>query len=276
MRASSGISSPRSAARVAPCRSSARRARGSPRAVSAGKPICRTISAPRSQRIWMSSRVTSGVRAMAREVPQPLRERAAGRARRAHVAERDPQRVVPVDDLHARASSPWSSRAEQRREARRVARAAGVLQQQRVVQRRALDAVEPELLGEAAADDARAHGVARRLPLGEVERRRQGGEDLGEAAPRRAERTWRAVGWCGVGGASPESLGRRARWLNARPARRVPALASRAAPPDVGPTPPPPPHDAPTDHRPPRRRPRVCGHRLLGQGPPRHGRVLRR
>ena len=59
-----------------------------------------------------------------------------------------------------------------------VARAAGVLEQQRVEQRRAGGVVEPDLLADAHADRARAHGVAHRLALGDVEGVRERRDDL--------------------------------------------------------------------------------------------------
>ena len=58
---------------------------------------------------------------------------------------------------------------EQRGHLGRVRRAARVLHQQRVEQVRAGGRVEPELVGDPHADDARAHGVPGRLALGDVE-----------------------------------------------------------------------------------------------------------
>jgi hypothetical protein len=68
--------------------------------------------------------------------------------------------------------------AEQRRQLGRVARAAGVLEQQRVEQRRPRVVVEPDLLADPHADRARAHRVPHRLALGHVEGVRQRGDDL--------------------------------------------------------------------------------------------------
>jgi len=70
---------------------------------------------------------------------------------------------------------------EQRRQLGGVARAAGVLEEQRVEQRRARVVVEPDLLADAHPDRARAHRVADRLALGDVERVGERGDDLGEA-----------------------------------------------------------------------------------------------
>ena len=70
--------------------------------------------------------------------------------------------------------------AEERVDARRVRRAAGVLEQERVEERRAPVGVEPDLLGDPHADQARAHRMTARLPLGQVEGVRKRRDNLGE------------------------------------------------------------------------------------------------
>ncbi len=74
--------------------------------------------------------------------------------------------------------------AEQRGHLRRVARAAGVLEEQRVEQLRAGRGVELEVLRETHADHAAANRVPGRLALGDVERVGERPKDLGEAEPR--------------------------------------------------------------------------------------------
>ena len=87
--------------------------------------------------------------------------------------------IVPVDELHAPLDDAVVG-AEERAHAGGVARAAGVLEQQRVVERGERGVVEAELAPDAHAEEAAAHGVAGGLPFGEVERAREGAEDLGE------------------------------------------------------------------------------------------------
>ena len=175
---SSGISSPRSPRGWPPpsqCSSSARIAS----AVSALKPSMSAISAPRSQRAAISARVTS---------PSVLDRAAAGR--RASAASRPARRSAATTrtpgsraDQSTRLERPLRDvvvGAEQRGHPRRVRRAAGVLEQQRVEEVRARRGVELERLREPHADLARPLRVARRLALGEVERERQRADHPGE------------------------------------------------------------------------------------------------
>ena len=144
---------------------------GSPPRSSPVSSIMRAMSAPRSQRSSVISRAPSA----------PLRAIAASRRVRPWRStwrSDAPGRMV-VDQL-ARALELEVVGAEQRAQPGGVARAAGVLEQQRVEQRRALVGREPDLLADPHADRARAHGVAHRLALGDVERVREGGDHLGE------------------------------------------------------------------------------------------------
>ena len=86
---------------------------------------------------------------------------------------------MPVHALHSRLDRLVVGR-EQRRHAARVARAAGVLEEQRVVERRALIGLESDRFGDAHPDQAGAHRVSGRRALGEVERARERGEHFGE------------------------------------------------------------------------------------------------
>jgi hypothetical protein len=63
----------------------------------------------------------------------------------------------------------------------RCRRAAGVLEQQCVEERRPPLGIEAGRVGEAQPDEAAALGVAHRLALGDVEGVRQGGDDLRQA-----------------------------------------------------------------------------------------------
>ena len=73
--------------------------------------------------------------------------------------------------------------AEELVDALRVARAAGVLQEQRVMQVGLLFLGQAERLRDAHADDAGPVGVAVRVPLGEVERMTQPGNDGDQRNP---------------------------------------------------------------------------------------------
>ena len=94
--------------------------------------------------------------------------------------EGEAEAVVPVDDLHPRLHVAVV-RAEQRGHAGGVARAAGVLQQQRVVERRALLGGERQLVGDAHADQAGADGVAEWLAFGQIEGVGERAEYFGKA-----------------------------------------------------------------------------------------------
>ena len=89
------------------------------------------------------------------------------------------QRARPVDALGG-ALGDVVVGAEQRGHPGRVRRAARVLEQQRIEQVGAGVGVELELLREPHADRARAHRVAGRLALRQVERVGEGGDDLGQ------------------------------------------------------------------------------------------------
>jgi hypothetical protein len=115
------------------------------------------------------------------EPRQPAEPLARGRIRR-----HDPRRVLraageaaPVGELERQLDGPVVG-LEQRRDARRIAGAPGVLEQVRVVQLGAAAGVQPQPLAERHADQARAQRVPRRLPLGEVEGVRERGEHLAE------------------------------------------------------------------------------------------------
>ncbi len=95
--------------------------------------------------------------------------------------------LVPVHDLHVRLDH-LVVRAEEGSGARRVGRAAGVLEEEGVVERGQPFVVEAEFLSEAHADHAGAYRVSERLPFGEVERAREGRHHLrhGDASGRLA------------------------------------------------------------------------------------------
>ncbi len=106
-----------------------------------------------------------------------LGERAAALGDRLPRVDRARGRPRPVGDLHG-ALGRLVVGGEQRGQARGVARAAGVLEQQRVEQRGALLLGQADLLGQPHADRGRADRVAGRFALGDVERVRQRTEDL--------------------------------------------------------------------------------------------------
>ena len=101
-----------------------------------------------------------------------LGQRPAAGGDRAPRVQRQRAAARPVGDLH-RALGRVVVGGEQRRQPGRVARAAGVLEQQRVEQRRALLLPQADLLGQPHADRGRADRVAGRLALGDVERVRE-------------------------------------------------------------------------------------------------------
>jgi hypothetical protein len=114
----------------------------------------------------------------AEEVVDPLAQRAPD-PDGAHEAQGDARAALPVDLLHQRLDDAVV-RAEQGGEARGVARAAGVLEEDGVVQRRAVVVAEAELLGEPAGHEAAPQRVALGLARAQVERVRQGGEDVAQ------------------------------------------------------------------------------------------------
>ena len=77
----------------------------------------------------------------------------------------------------------WSSAPNSADMRAGVRRAAGVLEQQGVEQIRPRLTIELELVGQAHADKARPFRVSRGLPLGDVERARQGANQLGQRDP---------------------------------------------------------------------------------------------
>ena len=94
------------------------------------------------------------------------------------VAERLRQ-VGVVDRLHVALGDEVVG-AEEGGDLGRVRRAARVLEEERVEERRPVVDLEPDLVGEAHSDQARTHGVPCRLALGDVERVGERGEDLGQ------------------------------------------------------------------------------------------------
>ena len=89
------------------------------------------------------------------------------------------QRTRPVHQL-GRMLRRLIVRAEQRGHVRRVRRAPGVLQQQRIEQVRSHGRVESEFVGHAHPNQARPHGVARRLSFRDVQGARQRANQLGQ------------------------------------------------------------------------------------------------
>ena len=151
--------SPRRAARAARRRRpSARRARGSPRRSRTAAEHERDLGAAVAARLHQRAGDLALV--LDRQQPvEPAADAAAGRDR----AQRPQQRrqlARPVDALGG-ALGDVVVGAEQRRHPRRVRRAAGVLEQQRVEEVRAALGVEPDRLREPHPDLARADRVAR-------------------------------------------------------------------------------------------------------------------
>ena len=132
----------------------------------------RAISAPRSQRISTICLAEPGPARSTRTRSRLL----SGGAE--DVAERLRQ-VGVVDRLDASLRREVVG-AEERGDLGGVGRAARVLEQERVEERGAVFDLQPDLVGEAHADQARPHGVARRLALGDVERVRERRQDLGQ------------------------------------------------------------------------------------------------
>ena len=179
MRDSRGISLALQAVRLALSRSSARRASAGP-AAAAGNSSMRAIWAPRSQR---ASKMASGSRAISAaassrrpRAPKRCGPGATDSAKRSALVA-----VVPVDELQMRASRLVVG-PEERADARRVAGATRILEQQRVVQLpSASRLVQAALASRAACRSGRNGPHAHRLAFGEVERVRKRGDDLGEA-----------------------------------------------------------------------------------------------
>ena len=188
MRASSGISSPRSPngwPLPSQCSSSARM----PSAVSGSRPSRSAISAPRSQRASISERVTCPSSLIARSRAARARNEPSGATIRSDHTNAGKAR--DQFERFARALGLVVVGAEQRGHLGRVRRAARVLHQQRVEQLRAGRRVEPELVGDPHPDHARPHGVPGRLALGEVERVRQPADDPRQPNPSRTPRVHR-------------------------------------------------------------------------------------
>ena len=170
MRASSGIASPaRPSGKPLPSQrsSSARIAR----AVASGSSSC----APRRHRARSAAGdLAHAAAGEARHVDHAARA-GQGAVARTHVARDVGGEGEPGAAVHQRAlllDDPVVA-AEQRRDVRSVRRAAGVLEQQRVVERRAVVGREVERRGEAHAHDAGPSGMAQGLPFGEIERDRK-------------------------------------------------------------------------------------------------------
>ncbi len=129
----------------------------------------RAISAPRSQRVadhLARDLLLLGDRAHA-GAPWP----AASRRARSRATCR--ARACPSCDQSMRfiaRLAGWSSAANSDDSREALARAARVLEQQRVEERGADVVAEPQLLGQPHPDRERAHRVAGRLALGDVER----------------------------------------------------------------------------------------------------------
>jgi hypothetical protein len=103
-----------------------------------------------------------------RQQPVQAGTEAAARRDRPHRPHERRQASGPVDAL-GRALGDVIVGAEQRRHLRRVGRASGVLEQQRVEQPRPRRGIQIEGVREPHADLAGAHRVPRWLPLGDVE-----------------------------------------------------------------------------------------------------------
>src|SRR5918998_5509237 len=148
------------------------------RAVSSGKPMRRVISAPRSQRICMSSRdafrpptANSYIRpALSSNDPSGLAARRV---------ERRARQAGPVDGLHLPLEF-YVVGVEEGGHLGGVARTAGVLEQEGVEERRTGLRVEPEPVRHPHPDQARPNCVALGLPLDEVENPGERREHLGE------------------------------------------------------------------------------------------------
>ena len=124
----------------------------------------------------------SGVRAMATNCRARSSD-AVARRHRARRLERERARGACQSTAFMRGFTAWSSAANSAAIRAGVARAAGVLQQEGVVERGALLDVEADRLGEAHADETGPHGVPRGGALREVEGARERGQHLGEADP---------------------------------------------------------------------------------------------
>ena len=151
-------------------------------AVASGSSSMRATSAPRSQRCGAISRRAAAARANASHAADAARARQrAGARRRAHHVARRPGRALRSTSLRSclrsRSSPPNSAR-----DVGGVRRAARVLEQQRVVERRAVvGASRSSAAARRMPIRQAAPGVAQRLALGEVERDRKAGEDLRQA-----------------------------------------------------------------------------------------------
>ena len=133
---------PRRALRRSRARTSVRRASGSRRAVSAGNPSWSAIDAPRSQRI--SDQLARRVRS-ARDGDElsRTRSRSGWPGATARAVSRASRTRACQSTLFMRGLTRLVVGPEQRGHAARVARAAGVLEEQRVVERRALIGSRP-------------------------------------------------------------------------------------------------------------------------------------
>ena len=141
-------------------------------------PIMRAISAPRSQRSSVSPRAPSAAAAGDhRQARARWQRRVRARARSA-VADAGPRWVV--GELAVALERRGRRRRTAQLHAAALRRAAGVLEQQRVEERRARPRRRARAARRSACRSARALGVAARLALRDVERVGQRGDDLGE------------------------------------------------------------------------------------------------
>ena len=159
-------------------RPSARRASGSRR-----RSARRSRARGRCRRRARSASRRSPARPVLQPEPDERRGARELRAFRRHVPDR-PDQVLrearPVDRLDA-LLEPEVVAAEELADLGRIRRAARVLEQQRVEERRAGIVVEPEPVGDPHPDQAAPHCMAGRLALGDVERVGQGRDHVRQA-----------------------------------------------------------------------------------------------
>jgi hypothetical protein len=127
------------------------------------------------------------------QVAGPRAQRRAGRDRAAQVAQRLGG-ALGIDEPALALDVQLVGAEDLGRRGRR-GRAAGVLEQQRVEERRAPLRVEVGGVGQAQADEAAALGVAHGLALGHVEGVRQGADDLRQADVHQTTAVSREVRW---------------------------------------------------------------------------------
>ena len=138
----------------------------------------RAISAPRSQRTSAIRRASFAPPRHGRD-PQQLFDRRAAR-RTVRPAMPDAWLVLVQSTHPGRVFDPMIVGAEQVSDLGRVARAAQILSNKGIEQGRAFGRRQPQLLGEPHADHGAAHPMSLRMPLRDVERDRQGRDDLGK------------------------------------------------------------------------------------------------